>query len=97
MTATQTARVIEISAALNVMLRRPAATPVIPGGLPAELYYTGGDLFVATPAPCPIDQTRPLTPLDLEARHLVREGRAGLIRFFAGRWSRRLGRVVRPK
>lgn len=65
-------------------------------GLPAELYYTGDDLLVPVPPMQPIDETRPLTPSDRDARALIAQGRAGMIRFFAGRWSRRLGKVVRP-
>jgi hypothetical protein len=65
-------------------------------GLPAELYYTGTDLRVPAEPMDPIDETRPLTGMDRDARALAAAGRRRLIRFFAGRWSQRLQRVVRP-
>ncbi len=66
------------------------------GKLPAVLYYSGGDLFVGSEPRPPLDGTRPPTRMDREQRELALRGRADLVRFFGGRWSRRLGRVVRP-
>lgn len=73
-----------------------AASASLDSRLPVEKYYTGTDLFVPLPPLQPVDETRPLSPSDLDARRLAADGRAGMIRFFAGRYSRRLGRVVRP-
>ena len=81
-----------LTARLFVM---PAPAP-ISGGLPAELYYSGGELTIPAPPILPIDETRPLTGMDRDARALAAQGRAGLVRFFAGRGSQRLGKVVRP-
>lgn len=96
----------QLQASIDLAKARKASLPVsLPGscaecrrsaGLPDELYYTGVDLFVPLPAVLPIDETRPLSPMDRDARKMMAQGQAGLMRFFAGRWSRRLGRVVRP-
>ena len=92
----------QLRASLDLVHARHALSLVPPPApregraLPAECYYEGTDLRVPLPPLLPVDETRPLTPSDLDARRLAAQGRAGLIRFFAGRWSRRLGRVVRP-
>jgi hypothetical protein len=86
----------ETAGILAMPASQPAEKSLGSRGLPADLYYTGSEFAVPLPPLKPIDETRPLTGLDRDARALAAEGRAGLIRFFAGRWSQRLGRVVRP-
>jgi len=72
-------------------LRRP--TP----GLPDRCYYSGDDFGVAPPPVRIRDETRIATASEREAQEMIERDRAALRRFFAGRYSRRLGRVVRPR
>lgn len=65
--------------------------------LPASCYYQGDEFpRVAPPALRMRDESRPPTPTERDARAIRERGRDGLLRFFRGRYSRRLGRVVRP-
>ncbi len=66
--------------------------------LPEKLYYHGHAIFTAKPrAQVAIDCTQSVTPTERDARDLRERGREGLVRFFAGRYSARLKRVVRPR
>jgi hypothetical protein len=77
--------------------RWPVASGQSRRALPAKLYYRGRKIFVAPPPRAARDDTQAMSPMDRDACELVREGRAGLVRFFQGRYSVRLGRVVRPR
>jgi hypothetical protein len=81
--------------ALGCPARKGAAGAFKQRALPDRLYYRGRKLFVVPPPRPPRDETGFMTPTEREARELVREDRERLRRFFAGRYSARLKRVVR--
>lgn len=75
----------------------PPAPPRRAHELPAKLYYRGRRIFTAPPVVrSPLDCTQASTPTERDARDLIERARQARIRFFAGRYSARLHRVVRP-
>lgn len=109
MSAARLAALTELGRALGctVEIARPGANSTDSGpalvvkrrapGLPDRCYYQG-DEFRVPPPPIRIrDESRAATPSERSARAMIEQDRAELRRFFAGRYSRRLGRVVRLK
>lgn len=94
MTAAAREAMTALGRALGCTVYRTATAPS--RALPEQLYYDGNAMFVERAPVIPIDATAAATLFEQEAARLRREDDTRRKRFFAGRYSVRLRRVVRP-